>query len=80
MGYHMLNGASTIGTCTNVVPWSSLFDGDEGLYQPKWNAKIVESVHEVQFQYLFDNWADTSLHLLLLSLQMKCYTYKKVEN
>ena len=35
-----------------------------------WNAKSIETVHEGQKPNMFDNWADMSLHLLLLKRSM----------
>ena len=48
---------------TTNQPWSSLEEGDEGSYPPKWqsfvfglrNAKTKERVHEGQLPNLFDN-------------------------
>ena len=52
--------------------------GDEGTYLPNgrlvclWNAKTIETVHEGQKPNLFDNWADTNLHLLLVKSSTNC--------
>ena len=50
--------------------------GDEGSYMHKgellglWNFKTLEAVNEGQKPNMIDNWADTSLHLLLLKSSM----------
>ena len=55
--------------------WSSLVEGGEGAcFCPSgkllflWKYKTIETVHQGQYPNLFDNWADTSLHLLLWGL------------
>ena len=63
-----------------VHKWPGKLTGDEGLYLPKGkllcllNYKTIKSVHVGQLPNLINNWADTSLHLLLLKCSIDSLT------